>query len=65
MEAAGLVVDRAEHFPKRHPVEPWLARVGCTGETAARVRGLLAGRMAADEPVWLDTKLLIRGRREG
>jgi hypothetical protein len=65
MEAAGLIVDRAERFPKRHPVEPWLARVGCTGATAARVRELLAGRMAPDEPVWLDTKLLIRGRREG
>ncbi len=63
MEAAGLAVERAGHFPKRHPVEPWLARVGCTGETAARVRELLAHRMAADEPVWLDTKLLIRGRR--
>ena len=65
MEAAGLKVDRAERFPKRHPIEPWLARVGCTGETAARVRELLAGRTAPDEPVWLDTKLLIRGRREG
>jgi len=65
MEAANLVVDRAERFPKRHPIEPWLARVGCAGETAARVRELLAERMAPDGPVWLDTKLLIRGRREG
>ncbi|HEX3330998.1 MAG TPA: class I SAM-dependent methyltransferase [Gaiellales bacterium] len=65
MEAANLVVDRAERFPKRHPIEPWLARVGCAGETAARVRELLAERMAPDERVWLDTKLLIRGRREG
>jgi hypothetical protein len=64
MEAAGLVVERAERFAKRHPIEPWLARVGCAGETAARVRELLADRMAPDEPVWLDTKLLIRGRRE-
>jgi SAM-dependent methyltransferase len=63
MEAAGLAVERAGHFPKRHPVEPWLDRVGCTGETAARVRELLAHRMAPEEPVWLDTKLLIRGRR--
>jgi len=63
MEAAGLTFERAELFPKRHPVEPWLARVGCTGETAARVRELLADRMAPDEAVWLDTKLLIRGCR--
>jgi SAM-dependent methyltransferase len=63
MEAAGLAVDRAGRFPKRHPIEPWLARVGCTGDQAARVRELLGHRMAPDEPVWLDTKLLIRGRR--
>jgi SAM-dependent methyltransferase len=63
MQSAGLTVERAGRFPKRHPVEPWLARVGCTGETAARVRELLAHRMAPDEPIWLDTKLLIRGRR--
>jgi SAM-dependent methyltransferase len=65
MEAAGLAVERADRFGKRHAVEPWLARVGCTGGTAARVRELLAHRMAPDEPVWLDTKLLIRGRRGG
>ncbi len=64
LEAAGLIVERVERFAKRHPIEPWLARVGCTGETAARVRELLADRMAPDEPVWLDTKLVLRARRE-
>jgi SAM-dependent methyltransferase len=63
MEAAGLTVERAGRYPKRHPLEPWLARVGCTGDTAVRVRELLGHRMAPNEPVWLDTKLLIRGRR--
>ncbi len=62
-EAAGLAVERVERFGKRHPIGPWLDRVGCTGETAARVRELLADRMAADEPAWLDTKLLLRARR--
>ena len=63
LTAAGLEVDRLARHPKRHPLEPWLARVGCTGEPAARVRELLAGRMAPDEPgVWLDTKILLRGR---
>ena len=64
LEGAGLVVERVERFGKRHPIEPWLARVGCTGETAARVRELLADRMAAEEPVWLDTKVLLRAARE-
>jgi SAM-dependent methyltransferase len=61
-EAAGLAVDRVERFAKRHPVGPWLERVGCTGDTAARVRELLADRMAPGEDVWLDTKILLRGR---
>src|SRR6476469_4934862 len=60
IEAAGLTVERVERFGKRHPIEPWLDRVGCTGETAARVRALLADHMAPDERVWLDTKLLLR-----
>lgn len=62
LTAAGFEVDRVGRFPKRHPLEPWLARVGCTGETAARVRELLADRMAPDGNVWLDTKILLRAR---
>jgi hypothetical protein len=62
LEAAGLDVDRVELFPKRHPIGAWLARVGCAGTTAQRVRELLADRMDPHEPVWLDTKILLRGR---
>ncbi len=63
LTSAGLDVDRVARQPKRHPLEAWLARVGCTGDPAARVRELLADRMAPDEAgVWLDTKILLRGR---
>ncbi|HEY2789448.1 MAG TPA: class I SAM-dependent methyltransferase [Gaiellales bacterium] len=65
LTTAGLRVERAGHYPKRHPLEPWLDRVGCTGATAERVRTLLADRMAPGEPVWLDTKILLRARAVG
>jgi SAM-dependent methyltransferase len=57
---AGLSVERVALHPKRHPIEPWLGRVGCTGATAERVRTLLADRMAPGEPVFVDTKILLR-----
>jgi SAM-dependent methyltransferase len=65
LAAAGLDVERVGHHPKRHPLQPWLDRVGCTGATAERVRLLLADRMAPGEPVWLDTKILLRARPSG
>jgi len=65
LEAAGLRVERVGRYPKRHPLQPWLDRVGCTGPTAERVRTLLADRMAPDEPVWLDTKILLRAGAGG
>ena len=39
---AGLVVTDAEPFEELLDFESWLARTGCEGETAARVRELLA-----------------------
>jgi SAM-dependent methyltransferase len=60
---AGLEVERAGLFPKRHPLGPWLERTGCAGETAERVRQLLAGRLDENGSVWLDTKLLLRASR--
>ena len=41
-------------------LEPWLLRTECTGETAARVRELLAGRIDGDL-VTLD-RIALRGR---
>lgn len=46
--AAGLDVQEVRTMS--HPIllEPWLARTGCTGEDAARVRELMAGRIEGD-----------------
>ena len=60
---AGLELEQAERFEKVHPLEPWLARTGCVGEEAERVKELLADRMTEDGSAWTDTKLVIRARK--
>jgi SAM-dependent methyltransferase len=60
---AGLEVEQVECFEKTHPLEEWLARTGCEGEEADRVRELLADRMSGDGSAWTDTKLVIRTRK--
>jgi len=45
-ELAGLHVADQRHFSRPLEIEPWLARVGCTGADAARVRELLGDRVA-------------------
>ena len=60
---AGLEVEQVECFEKTHPLEDWLARTGCDGEDAERVRELLADRMTAGGSAWTDTKLVIRARK--
>jgi Methyltransferase domain len=60
---AGLEVEQVECFEKEHPLEDWLARTGCEGAEAERVRELLADRMTADGSAWTDTKIVIRARK--
>ena len=44
-ELAGLEVAALEHMNRPLEIEPWLARAGCTGEDAGRVRELLGDRI--------------------
>src|SRR5207253_5112923 len=44
-ELAGLRVEGERHFARTTDVDAWLARVGCTGEDAARVLALLGDRV--------------------
>jgi hypothetical protein len=60
---AGLEVEQVETFEKEHPLEDWLARTGCEGEEADRVRELLADRLTRDGSAWTDTKIVIRARK--
>jgi len=59
----GLEVEQVECFEKEHPLEDWLARTGCEGTEAERVRKLLADRMNDAGTAWTDTKIVIRARK--
>ena len=63
LTAAGLVVEDVRLVDKTHPFEAWLARTGCEGEEAARVRQLLTPRTSPDGATWTDTKILLRARK--
>jgi SAM-dependent methyltransferase len=63
LEEAGLELELVERFEKEHPLEDWLARTGCRGEEAERVKELLADRMTPDGGAWTDTKILLRARK--
>jgi SAM-dependent methyltransferase len=63
LTAAGLVVEDVRLVDKTHPFEAWLARTGCVGEEAARVRQLLTPRTSPDGATWTDTKILLRARK--
>jgi SAM-dependent methyltransferase len=61
--ASGLTVAEVARFEKRIEVEPWLARAGCEGDEAERVRELLAHRIS-DGWLMLD-RIALRGSRHG
>ena len=60
-DRAGLEVAEVRSLPMRVEFEPWLARVGCTGETAERVRELAADRIE-DGWITLD-RIALKGDR--
>lgn len=61
-EAAGLRVEQVERFEKPIELEPWLARAGCEGDEAARVRELLGDRIV-DGWIALD-RIALKGANE-
>jgi hypothetical protein len=63
LESAGLELERVEFFAKTHDFDDWLARTGCTGHDAERVRELLADQTADEGTTWHDTKILIKARK--
>ena len=60
---AGLEIEQEEKFEKVHPLEAWLARTGCKGKDAERVKELLADRMTPDGAAWTDTKIVLEARK--
>jgi SAM-dependent methyltransferase len=63
LESGGLEIERVETFTKTHDLEAWLARTGCTGDDAIRVRELLAPHTSEDGTTWQDIKLIVKARK--
>jgi SAM-dependent methyltransferase len=53
---AGLEIVEERFLQRPLEIEPWLARTGCTGDDAARVRALLADRIVDG---WMDLPTLV------
>jgi ubiquinone/menaquinone biosynthesis C-methylase UbiE len=60
-EDAGLKVDEVRILEKARPADAWLARAGCVGDEAARVRELLGDHLVAGD--FVDRKILLKGRK--
>ena len=58
---AGLDVREIAFVEKRRSVAEWLARTGCVGADADRVRTLLGERIEGED--YVDTKILLRGAK--
>ena len=63
LRATGLRVSPRTTFEKRHDMDDWLSATGCGGETAARVRDLLAHVSEPGGAAWSDTKLVVKAVR--
>jgi SAM-dependent methyltransferase len=63
LEQAGLEVEQAQVFEKIHPLDEWLARTGCEGAEAERVKELLADRTTDDGSAWQDEKIVLKARK--
>jgi SAM-dependent methyltransferase len=61
LEDAGLEVEQVELVEKRQDLDAWLARTGCEGADADRVRELLAHRI--EDGLIGDTKILLKARK--
>jgi SAM-dependent methyltransferase len=60
---AGLEIEQELFFSKEHDMDEWLARTGCTGDDAARVRELLAPFTSADGSTWANDYIVLKGRK--
>jgi SAM-dependent methyltransferase len=61
---AALEVQRVEFFEKTHDLDAWLARTGCTGVEADRVRELLAAVTSDDGTTWHDRKIILQAKKK-
>jgi len=60
---AGLEIEQELFFSKTHDMEEWLARTGCEGEDAGRVRELLAPFTSDDGATWSNDYIVVKARK--
>jgi SAM-dependent methyltransferase len=61
---AGLEIEQELEFVKEHDMDEWLARTGCDGEDAERVRELLRPYWTSDDgSTWSNDYLVVKARK--
>jgi SAM-dependent methyltransferase len=60
---AGLEIEQELYFSKEHDFEEWLARTGCAGDDACRVRELLRPFSSDDGKSWSNDYIVVKARK--
>ena len=60
---AGLEIEQELYFSKTHDMTEWLARTGCEGADAQRVRELLAPFSSEDGSTWSNDYVVVKARK--
>jgi len=63
LESAALEVEQTLFFSKTHDMAEWLARTGCEGADADRVRELLAPVSSPDGTTWSNDYIVVKARK--
>lgn len=63
LASAGLEIEQELSFSKTHDFDEWLARTGCQGAEAERVRELLAPYTSDDGASWSNDYLVVKARK--
>ncbi len=63
LESAALEVEQELYFTRTHEFDSWLARTGCEGAEADRVRELLAAYTSDDGTTWSSEFIVLKARK--
>ena len=63
LQSAGLEVEQELFFAKTHDFDEWLARTGCEGADAERVRELLVPYSSDDGTTWANDYIVVKARK--
>ncbi len=63
LESAALEIEQELFFTRTHEFDSWLARTGCEGAEAERVRELLAPYSSADGTSWSSEFIVLKARK--